>query len=488
MCSISGCIIFKKKRDKKELDLIDEKIKDIIIKGEDRGRDSFGVIVFRGDFNEKVIKSLQKPSVYFKEKKESLIDEKSIIVLNTDRAEPTTEYVKEKTFDDIQPFQFENIAVAHNGCIANDKELEKKYGLKRKTKIDTAIIPSLIYFNGGIGNIFELRKILRDELVGSYALAIYQNPHRYLYLATNYKPLFLLYDKRLDVLFFSSLENYLQKSDITNVFNVNEKLMQVPPYILLEIDFMKKKIMEISLRKEKKKKKALIIASSGLDSTVCIGWALKQGFEVELLHFQYRCRAEKREERAIKEIADFYNLPLHFVSTDIFQNVIKHSRLTNPNENGDLVKTNKGEASAELAWEWVPARNLIFMSIAAGFAEGHKFDYIILGGNLEESGAYPDNELIFQKKFAEILPYALNLNNEVEVLVPIASLMKHEIIKLGLDLKVPLHLTWSCYEDRETPCQLCGPDYMRRVGFKMNKKIDPQADDKESSFWEGCTL
>lgn len=111
---------------------------------------------------------------------------------------------------------------------------------------------------------------------------------------------------------------------------------------------------------------------------------------------------------------------------------------------------------------------MIFLSIAAGYAEAKGIDYIVLGGNLEEAGAYADNELIFQKKFNDILPNSLNLQKRVEVLTPVADLMKHEIVKLGLEINAPLHLTWSCYENGEKHCGKCGPCFMRKVGFKMN--------------------
>ena len=92
----------------------------------------------------------------------------------------------------------------------------------------------------------------------------------------------------------------------------------------------------------------------------------------------------------------------------------------------------------------------------------------MLGGNLEESGAYADNELIFQQKFNDILPNALNLGNRVQVLTPIANLMKPEIVKLGITINAPLDLTWSCYEAGELHCGKCGPCFMRKTAFKMN--------------------
>jgi hypothetical protein len=112
-------------------------------------------------------------------------------------------------------------------------------------------------------------------------------------------------------------------------------------------------------------------------------------------------------------------------------------------------------------------------------------NYLAGGFIVHNSGAYADNELIFQKKFNEILPNALNLQNKVEVLNPISNLMKREIVKLGLDIKAPLHLTWSCYEDGDVHCGMCGPCLMRRVGFKMNKIKDMiPYKDLPKDFWE----
>ena len=492
ICSINGAIIFydrsEEENNKPErFEFIDQKMKEIIVRAEARGRDSYGVVVFDKDGKMmKLHKKTFRPS--YDIRNVVLVEPGARLVMNNNRAEPTTEYVANKTTNDVQPFRTGDTWAAHNGTIANDKDLEVLHKLMRTTQIDSAIIPALVdkEWNGTTAN---LVKLLRDDLIGSYAVSIYslKKPNK-LFLAVNYKPLYIHFDAQLNVLFFSSLEDYMVGDKIDEVFNIKDKVKQVRPYSLLEIDMTDGTVREFILRKPKRneKKRALVICSSGLDSTVCASWALNQKMDVELLHFKYGCRATTKEEVAVKQIAEFMKIPVHVIETSMFRDVIKHSRLTNPGEEGDLVKTRDGEASAELAWEWVPARNLVFMSIATAFAEARGFDYIILGGNLEESGAYPDNELIFQRKFNEVLPYACNLNKHVEVLTPVANLMKHEIVKMGLELGTPLHLAWSCYEGTETPCKKCGPCYMRRKGFKMNGVVDMQADDVDNEFWKGC--
>jgi 7-cyano-7-deazaguanine synthase len=406
--------------------------------------------------------------------------------MNNNRAEPTTEFVEKKRSYDIQPFSDEadEIWVSHNGIIANDKNIIKKYNLKAKTKIDTAFIPLLLKKKWN-GSIESLRLILMNKIVGSYSFVIYNKKHpNKVFLATNFKPLYLLYDFTQNTLYFSSLNKYLQKEDYNSIFTP-ENLLELKPYTLCEVNLENKKIISKSLYPELKgKKKAIILASGGMDSTVCASWAKKQNYEILLLHFDYLCKAKKKEIEAIINISKFLKCKYKIVNVSHFKKYMHKSALID--KNCEINTSNLGIDGAEFAHEYVNARNLIFLSLAAGLAEAWKYDYIILGGNLEESGAYADNEYIFQKKFDELLPNALNLNSKVKLLMPIANLMKHEIVKLGVKLNSPLHLTWSCYKSEKYPCQQCGPDYMRRVAFKINNLVDMQ--DKVSclDYWKNC--
>jgi len=477
MCSISG---FYKRNKNFNYNLLTN----IIVNSELRGKDSFGITYILDDNTYITDKKLGKPSDYTK----FLKNMECKIIINNNRAEPTTEYVANKSLNDIQPFDYEGIIVAHNGVVSNDKNLQELYNLKRSTKIDTAIIPPLLKKIWDGKDVSSLIDILINKLIGSYALSIWdeRNPD-VLWLATNYKPLYLyIIDENI---YFSSLKEFFGEFSYQDLINKNIKIIEIKPYTLLKID--KYFIEDFSLYKKDYsiniRKKSLIIASSGLDSTVAISWAIKQGYEVELLHFQYSCRASDKELLSIKKISDFFKVKLTIINIDFFKNVIKNSRLISTKESLNLVKTNNGEDSSELAWEWVPARNLIFMSIAAGFSEANDIDYIILGGNLEESGAYADNELIFQKKFNDILPNSLNLQHKLEVLTPMAGLMKKDIVKLGIELGSPLHLTWSCYENSDRPCGKCGPDFMRKTAFKMNGYKDMlDYDFIDIDFFKGC--
>ena len=463
-CSISGCVIFEKLRSEAEIKKIEKRMRRLLVMAEDRGRDSYGIVSFQRDGSIIEVKQVGKASESI-DAKPSLINNATAIVIANNRAEPTTEYVRDKQLEDIQPFGG-TVYVTHNGVIANDFDLEKKYDLKRKTKIDSAIIPPLLEKLWD-GSLEKLQSILVNVIVGSFALGIVRKDEPdALYIACNYKPIFLEFDKELNALYFTSLESYLQQ-DSKMVWDANPT-KQLKPYSLAKITthmvFEEKSLWMADSKKGKER--ALIVASSGLDSTTAAKVVLDRGFDVTLLHFKYRHRAEAREEESIRRIAEGLGCELIFVDTSLFKDVIGHSRLTETWS--EIEKERGGEAGAEFAHEWVPARNLIFLSIAAGLAEAHGYDVIVPGTNLEESGAYPDNEMIFINKLNEVLPYATNLQKKVRIEMPVGNLMKHEIVKLGLEIGAPLELTWSCYEGGEAHCGKCGPCYMRRKAFEIN--------------------
>ena len=460
MCSINGFIRFSGLGD---FDIIKEEIKKIIITGESRGKDSFGYcLIDQNSLITNQYKYIDRPSHILNN--EFFLYPNTKILLNNNRAEPTTEFIEHKTINDVQPFRSKSVVIVHNGIIANDKDLRKDYNITTDTSIDSSVIPFLFE---GIGK-YDYDKyidIFQNKLIGSYSLAIYNIETATLILATNYKPLSLKFDAKNDILYFSSLEDFIHDSSNYNNLFGGESFKEVAPYTMLVIHADTKKIKSFDLYKEpiNNPKKALVMASSGLDSTVAATWAKAQNYDVTLLHFQYKCRAESKEWEAINNISKELNCQLITMPLDFFKTTVGGSRLTE--SNSDIIK--EGDKGAELAYEWVPARNLVFMSIAAAIAESRSIDYIILGGNLEESGAYSDNELIFQKKFNDILPYSLNLQHKVQVLTPVANLMKRDIVELGLKLNAPLHLTWSCYEPGEKHCGKCGPCFMRRTAFKM---------------------
>jgi 7-cyano-7-deazaguanine synthase len=308
------------------------------------------------------------------------------------------------------------------------------------------------------------------EVVGSYALAVgrYYGAGSQLVLATNYRPIHLVRDGR--TVFFASQLDYVYESP--------ERLglpsFTVPPYTLVSFHTSPSNDewapTYTSLRTTNPRTpRALVVCSGGLDSTVAATQMREDGYEVTLLHYSYGCRAEQRERAAVEQVAAALGADvLHVDLRHLFTQVIGGSPLTNTS---DAIAG--GEAGAEYAHEWVPARNLIMLSIAIDIAEAHDYTCVVLGNNLEEAGAYPDNEQEFIRLLNQVVPYAVADGKELSLSMPVGTLVKHEIVALGHKLGAPVALSWSCYNAGTVHCGECGPCYMRRHAHTMAGLVDP---------------
>lgn len=364
------------------------------------------------------------------------------------RAEPTTEYIKDKRDRDQQPYSVGKWSIAHNGTIANDKELrtgEYPSGIDSAAIVETL---ALLERDGdSLANTF-IDSI--NRLKGSYAiLASHVDVPQVLFVAANYRPVWFAV-MPYGVLFASS-RDYFPKGAVAQM---------VEPYTA-SIFTADGRYEVIERLRPPANSKALVVCSGGLDSVVSAAWAQNAGYDITLLHFQYGSRAEGPEVKAVQAVAEALDAPLQLFPLPIYKP-----------EMSPLLRADStiagGEAGAEFAHEWVPARNLAMLAIATALAEAGDYNTIILGNNLEEAGAYPDNEPEFIAKFNDLLPFAVGDGKQVHVLMPVGNLMKHEIVKLGWELKAPLDKTWSCYRAGHQHCGTCGPCYMRRTAFEIN--------------------
>lgn len=369
------------------------------------------------------------------------------------RAVPTTE-VQNAEFN--QPFGTD-YKIVHNGTISNDKELGNPEGM-----IDSYVLSKVLDFT----NIETLRDSLY-KVVGAFAIGILK-PNGHFYLACNYKPIFYCYTSDGNF-YFSSYKHHL--SGLGNI-------QRVEPYSVMDEETgqtlpIKREIFD----------NALVIASAGLDSTAVAAYACSVHKKVTLLHYNYGCLAETPELVRIKKIQEslnktYGNCSLYIMDLDLKFMAHASSILDGKQKIAESVE------GSEYAHEWVPARNLIMLSMAVGYAEANDFSYIYLGTNLEESGAYPDNEEQFIKDFNDCLYGAVQNGKYVEIRTPVGNLMKHEIVPFGLKYKAPFEHTWSCYRNGEKACGHCGPCFMRQKAFFRNGLVDPIDYEERLNFEE----
>lgn len=418
----------------------------------ERGRDGFGFSA-RSAYSNGGYYDIRSTSCYNQPVFRQLVEDEPLVLVGNFRAEPTTEYVKMKELSDQQPYRAGNWTIAHNGTIANDADLRTHVV---PTTIDSAAIaehldrlerdePALPIF-------LTFSKAVND-LKGSFAILAYHKDSHCIFFATNYRPIW--YIETPDGVFFASKRDYFPKEYSPRM---------VPPYSVgrcgVTTDY---KLVYHPLGKieAEKPKKALVVCSGGLDSVVAATKAKADGMEIHLLNFQYGSRAEQPEIEAIKKVAEALQCGYTLFPLPVYKP--SDSPLLNPD-----AAVAGGEAGAEFAHEWVPARNLLLLAVATAYAEANGYEIIVLGNNLEEAGAYPDNEPEFVDKFNDILPFAVGDGKRVRVIMPVGNLMKHEIVALGHELGAPMQHTWSCYRAGKQHCGQCGPCFMRRTAFKIN--------------------
>ena len=216
------------------------------------------------------------------------------------------------------------------------------------------------------------------------------------------------------------------------------------------------------------RKKAVILLSGGLDSTTTLYYAKAKGYDCFCLMFDYGQR-HKKELRAAVKLAKLNKCSYTIVKIAL---PWSKSALT------DLavkIPKNTGKIGKNIPVTYVPARNTIFFSFAASYAESIGAKRIFIGANALDYSGYPD----CRPKYIKAYEKAVNLGTKsgvtgkkIRIETPLIALTKAEIIKLGRKLGVPYQLTWSCYRGEKLPCGTCESCLLRNKGFKENSLID----------------
>lgn len=217
-----------------------------------------------------------------------------------------------------------------------------------------------------------------------------------------------------------------------------------------------------------KDKKAIVLLSGGLDSATTLYYAKSKGYEVRALIFDYgqRHRKEILSACAVARVAK--------VQFEVVKIAMpwKGSALL---DRGMHVP-DKGVKKGKIPTTYVPARNIIFLSFAASFAEAAGAVVIFIGANAVDYSGYPDCRPDFFNAFSVALKKGMKAGVEghaIGIETPLLHLTKAEIIRLGIDLGVPYGKTWSCYNGVKRPCGVCDSCRLRAKGFKEAGVVDP---------------
>ncbi len=223
---------------------------------------------------------------------------------------------------------------------------------------------------------------------------------------------------------------------------------------------------------ESKRTKAVVLLSGGLDSSTALAWAIKeQGWECHTLAFDYGQRHRIELLSASNVSAALCANSHHQLAVDL--RAIGGSALT---DHIDVPRDD--HASKDVPVTYVPARNMIFLSLAMALAETLDATQLVIGANVVDYSGYPDCRPDFLASFEAMANLGTKAGREgqgIAVVAPLITLNKPDIIRLGLRLGVDYGLTHSCYAPSADgiPCRHCDSCYYRGEGFDAVGQADP---------------
>lgn len=209
-------------------------------------------------------------------------------------------------------------------------------------------------------------------------------------------------------------------------------------------------------------KLAIVLVSGGMDSCVTAAIARSESSEMAFLHISYGQRTEAREGKAFSDIADHYGVGKRLDISIEHLAKIGGSSLTDEG----IAVTEANLESKEIPTSYVPFRNANMLSIAVSWAEVIGASSIYIGAVAEDSSGYPDCRPEFFAAFQRAIDAGTKPDTRVEIRTPIIDLSKAEIVRKGIELDAPLHLTWSCYRSETLACGTCDSCALRLRGFK----------------------
>ena len=223
--------------------------------------------------------------------------------------------------------------------------------------------------------------------------------------------------------------------------------------------------------------KAVVLSSGGLDSTTCLGIAVnKYGSEnVSAISIFYGQRHAKELECA-KKVAEFYKVSRYEFNAAAIMEFSDSALLNTSMDNIEKKSYAEQVKENQRISTYVPFRNGLMISMAATLADGlfnGEECEIFIGVHQDDAAvnAYAD----CSEKFINAMSDAVNIGTygKIKIVAPFVGKNKADVVKTGLELKVPYELTWSCYERGEIPCGKCATCIDRAKAFELNGIEDP---------------
>jgi 7-cyano-7-deazaguanine synthase len=215
------------------------------------------------------------------------------------------------------------------------------------------------------------------------------------------------------------------------------------------------------------KTRAVVLLSGGMDSTVCAALAARD-FEASALHVSYGQRTEERERRAFISICDTLGIESRLMVKNDALRVIGGSALTD----NKIAVPESHAIGQDIPVTYVPFRNAHFLAVAVSWAEVLGAEKIYIGAVEQDSSGYPDCRPAYYQAFNQVIK-AGTKEGQIEIITPLIAMRKSEIVRHGLELGAPFHLTWSCYSREDRACGVCDSCVLRLRAFRDAGAEDP---------------
>jgi 7-cyano-7-deazaguanine synthase len=213
---------------------------------------------------------------------------------------------------------------------------------------------------------------------------------------------------------------------------------------------------------------AVVLLSGGMDSCVAAAIARQQE-DLALLHVGYGQRTEDRERRAFRDIAGHWGVTRTLETRLDPLRDIGGSALTDPARDAIDARV----PGSSIPDTYVPFRNTHLLAIAVSWAEVLGARHVVIGAVEEDSSGYPDCRASYYEAFNRLIREGTRPESRIEVITPVIRMSKADIVRAGVRLQAPLHLTWSCYTETTIACGRCESCRLRRRGFAEAGVEDP---------------
>src|SRR5271170_6396788 len=224
---------------------------------------------------------------------------------------------------------------------------------------------------------------------------------------------------------------------------------------------------------EQSRPRAVVCLSGGMDSSVCAALAARD-YEVYAVHFSYGQRTEARELLSAQDVARIIGAKeLLHLRIDLFRR-IGGSALTDPTIAVPVAAADESSIGSEVPVTYVPFRNAHFLSAAVSWAEVLGAQTGFIGAVEQDSSGYPDCRPAYYEAFNQLIKMGTK-EGDIQVVTPLIAMRKNEIVRLGVELGAPFHVSWSCYSGETEACGECESCVLRLRAFREAGAADPIA-------------